>query len=169
MAFNSTPPNLNAQPLHSICRSRHISSLAGPVPKAPKYLRPNTEMRLSPFILIAAATFLAGFAAPIDKWSFYYKIKDPNVPTLSDTSPDLSAPLDTSSSLNCYRRWRHHGSHLAYCLSRLHTCCREPMQQQQQREQQREQQMDQQPLQEKALVNESRFFISGVVPRRRRP
>lgn len=168
VAFKS-PLNLQCSAftklLHSVRRSRHISTLAGPVPKASKYLRPSTEMRLSPFILVAAATFLAGFAAPIDKWSFYYKIKDTNVPNLSDSSPDLSAPLDTSSSPNCYRRWRHHGSHLAFCLSRLHTCCREPMQQQQQRQQK----MDQQPLQEQALDNEPRFFISGIVPRRRRP
>ena len=122
-------------------------------------------MRLSPFILVAAATFLAGFAAPIDKWSFYYKIKDTNVPNLSDSSTDLSAPLDASLSPNCYRRWRHHGSHLAFCLSRLRTCCREPMQQQRQQQQQ----MDQQPLREQALDNEPRFFISGVVPCRRRP
>lgn len=124
----------------------------------------KTEMHLSPFILVAAATFLAGFAAPIDKWSLYYKIKDPNVATLSDSTPDLSAPL-AASSPNCYRRWRHHGSHLAFRLSRLHTCCREPAQQQQQPEQQR----DQQPLQEKVFDNEPNFSISGVVPRRRRP
>lgn len=33
--------HLNTQPsrsCYSVCRSRHISSLAGPVPKVPKYL-----------------------------------------------------------------------------------------------------------------------------------
>lgn len=135
----------------------HPSSTARILPSTPDvfthtvrvHFHSLTKMRLSPFLLVvAAAGPLLGLAAPIDRSPSYYD-------DIGGHSIHPSSPL----SPNCYRRWRHHGSHLAFRLSRLHTCCREP-----------EQPLDSaifSPV--KAQSFQGPVTISGVVPRRRRP
>ena len=109
------PTSLEPTKLHQTHKSSSTSttSINGqPISLATSNTYHQT-MRLLPIIL-AAASPLAGLSAPIPKSLLY-----PNVLNTIIISAPASSPI-------CNRRWRHHGSHLAFRLSRLHTCCPGP-------------------------------------------
>jgi len=72
----------------------------------------NTHLQVMQFstLIFFFCAPLATLAAPIDRSFSYYHARIPVFETVSSSSV-------------CHRRWRHHGSHLAFRASRLHTCC----------------------------------------------